>query len=115
MPSIIPTSSDQIPEIARRLLEAADSPDQVVTTTSGERTAFSVPDDVAARAGFGDGEPVEAEQADQEPQEPPRSGKGSSEDAWRAFLADNGIDVPEDAKTRDDLIELWDRRTPEQG
>ena len=55
MPTIIPASSDQTAEVARRLLDAADSADQVQTVTSGNTTGFSVPDDVAERAGFGDG------------------------------------------------------------
>ncbi|RDI32452.1 hypothetical protein DEU38_103185 [Rhodococcus sp. AG1013] len=105
MPTIIPTSTEQSAEIARRLLDAADSADQVQTVTSGNTTAFSVPDDVAERAGFGDREPVAPPST--EPQEPPRSGKGSSEAAWQAFLAAQGIEFPEDAE-RGALIALWD-------
>lgn len=40
-------------------------------------------------------------------QEPPRSGRGSGEAAWVAFLQGQGVDSPADA-TRDELIELWD-------
>ena len=38
--------------------------------------------------------------------EPPRSGRGSSVDVWRAFLTHLGVEF--DAEfTRDELIELW--------
>jgi hypothetical protein len=35
--------------------------------------------------------------------EPPRSGKGSSRDAWVAFAGQHGVDV-EDDDTRDDIV-----------
>lgn len=39
--------------------------------------------------------------------EPPRAGRGSSEDAWREYATSLGIDVPADAG-RDDIIALVD-------
>lgn len=105
MPTIIPASPEQTAEVARRLLDAAESADQVLTVTSGNTTGFSVPDDVAERAGFGDGEPVAPPST--EPQEPPRAGRGSSEAAWQAFLTAKGIEFPADAE-RGALIALWD-------
>ena len=54
MPSIIPTSPDQVQDIARALLEAADSPDEVRTDTSGPRLAFIVSDELATKPGFGE-------------------------------------------------------------
>lgn len=38
-------------------------------------------------------------------QEPPRAGRGSGVDAWRAFAAAKEVEVPEDA-SRDDIVEL---------
>lgn len=53
MPSIIPTP-DKAQEVARALLEAADSPDDVCTDTSGPSLAFVVSDELATKAGFGE-------------------------------------------------------------
>ncbi|MGB3358131.1 MAG: hypothetical protein WA972_21070 [Rhodococcus qingshengii] len=53
MPTIIPTS-DKVQEVARTLLEAADSPDDVRTDTSGKGLAFVVSDELATKAGFGE-------------------------------------------------------------
>lgn len=53
MPSIIPTP-DKAQEVARALLEAADSPDDVRTDTSGPSLAFVVSDELATKAGFGE-------------------------------------------------------------
>lgn len=53
MPSIIPTS-DKVQEVARALLDAADSPDDVRTDTSGPSLAFVVSDALATKVGFGD-------------------------------------------------------------
>ncbi|WP_158170878.1 hypothetical protein [Rhodococcus sp. JT-3] len=73
MPSIIPTSSDQVQDIARALLEAADSPDEVRTDTSGPRLAFIVSDELATKAGFGeyddDPEPLPEPEPEPEPVE----------------------------------------------
>ena len=119
MPSIIPATPDDAPELARTLLEHADSPDDVVTDTSGSRVAFVVSDELAAKAGYGttDDDAVEVEAPEDKPEvtEPPRSGKGSSEDAWRKFLTDNGVEIPEDATQRDDLVELWDASQSAKG
>ncbi|MDH6279529.1 hypothetical protein [Prescottella agglutinans] len=105
MPTIIPTSPDQTADIARRLLAAAESPAQVVTVTAGSTMSFSVSDDVAERAGFGGAESLP--EPESEPKEPPRSGKGSGEAVWQAFLAAQGIEFPADAE-RGELIALWD-------
>lgn len=34
---------------------------------------------------------------------PPKSGRGSSDDAWRTYAGNNGVEVADDAK-RDDII-----------
>ena len=119
MPSIIPATPEDAPELARTLLEHADSPDDVITDTSGSRVAFVVSDELAARAGYGtdeeDPEPAGEQAPAPEVTEPPRSGKGSSEDAWRKFLTDNSVDIPETATQRDDLIELWDASQSTKG
>lgn len=41
--------------------------------------------------------------------EPPRAGGGSGLDAWKAFAAAQGIEVPEDAK-REDIFALVDAK-----
>jgi hypothetical protein len=41
--------------------------------------------------------------------EPPRAGRGSGRDAWAAYAANHGVDVPEDM-TRDDIIAELERR-----
>ncbi|MFE5789553.1 hypothetical protein [Rhodococcus erythropolis] len=53
MPSIIP-SPDKVQEVARVLLDAAVSPDDVRTDTSGPGLAFVVSDELATKAGFGE-------------------------------------------------------------
>lgn len=119
MPSIIPSTPEDAPELARTLLEHADSPDDVVTDTSGSRVAFVVSDELAAKAGFGnaddDQEPDDEQAPAPEVTEPPRAGKGSGEEAWRKFLTANGVDIPEDATQRDELIELWDASQSAKG
>lgn len=47
---------------------------------------------------------------------PPRSGRGSGVDAWRAFAEQNGLDVDED-RTRDEIVADLEERgviEPEQ-
>lgn len=115
MPSIIPTSPDQVQDIARALLEAADSPDEVRTDTSGPRLAFIVSDELATKAGFGeyddDPEPLPAPEAEPETvEEPPRSGKGSGEEAWKKFLTDQKFEFDPKLE-RNELIALWDAHT----
>ncbi|MDI9898459.1 hypothetical protein QM716_01175 [Rhodococcus sp. IEGM 1409] len=117
MPSIIPTSSDQVQDIARALLEAADSPDEVRTDTSGPRLAFIVSDELATKAGFGeyDDDPEPLPEPEPEPEsvpveEPPRSGKGSGEEAWKKFLNDQKFEFDPKLE-RNDLIALWDAHT----
>jgi len=71
MPTIIPTP-DQVSEVARALLEAADSPDDVRTDTSGKGLAFVVSDELATKAGFGeyddDPEPLPEPEPEPEPE-----------------------------------------------
>ncbi|MDI9914364.1 hypothetical protein [Rhodococcus sp. IEGM 1379] len=134
MPSIIP-EPEQVSEVARTLLDAADLPDDVRTDTSGPRLAFVVSDELATRAGFGeyDEDPEPAAEPDTEieietaleqlpeanpavdlvkpetvsVEEPPRSGKGSGEEAWKLFLKDQEIEFA-DTLERNELIALWD-------
>lgn len=40
------------------------------------------------------------------PKPPPRSGTGSGADAWRAYAADQGVDVPADAERADVITAL---------
>ena len=124
MPTIVPDPGQE-QDVARRLLAQADDPSEVGTDTQGPRTGFVVSDELAAKAGFeateepGDdtgSDPAGSETPDQPAsgeetgaKEPPRSGAGSGEDAWRAFLTEQNIDAPEDA-SRADLIALWDNR-----
>lgn len=120
MPSIIPTS-DKVQEVARALLEAADSPDDVRTDTSGPSLAFVVSDELATKVGFGeyddDPEPRPEPEPEPEPEtetvpaeEPPRSGKGSGEDAWKKFLTDQKFEFDPKLE-RNELIALWDAHT----
>lgn len=62
------------------------------------------------------GEPVEAtdealdeleSDGDGDGEAPPRSGTGSGKEAWAAYAASRGIEVPEDA-TRDEIIDAVD-------
>ena len=122
MPSIIPTS-DKVQEVARALLEAADSPDDVRTDTSGPSLAFVVSDELATKAGFGeyDDDPETFSEPEPEPEpepetetvlaeEPPRSGKGSGEEAWKTFLKKREFEFDETLE-RNELIALWDAHT----
>ncbi|MES9516450.1 hypothetical protein ACIQYW_18390 [Rhodococcus erythropolis] len=120
MPSIIPTP-DKAQEVARALLEAADSPDDVHTDTSGPSLAFVVSDELATKAGFGeyddDPEPLPETEPEPEPEtetvpaeEPPRSGKGSGEEAWKKFLSDQKFEFDPKLE-RNELIALWDAHT----
>ena len=125
MPSIIPATPEDAPELARTLLEHADSPDDVVTDTSGSRVAFVVSDELAAKAGYGtdddDQEPAGETPSDDENtsdpaqvEEPPRSGEGSGTDVWRKFLTDQSVEFSADDK-RDALIDLWDASQSTKG
>ncbi|MGW6017855.1 hypothetical protein ACWFNS_07615 [Oerskovia enterophila] len=114
MTSIIPTS-DKVQEVARALLEAADSPDDVRTDTSGPSLAFVVSDELATKVGFGeyDDDPEPLPESESEPetvQEPPRSGKGSGEEAWKKFLTDQKFEFDPKLE-RNELIALWDAHT----
>lgn len=59
-------------------------------------------DVVVVDAPSGDGPDVGGGEDDDE--RPPRSGKGSSLEAWRQYATDHGVAVPDDA-SRDDIIE----------
>ena len=85
MPSIIPTS-DKAQEVARALLEAADSPDDVRTDTSGPSLAFVVSDELATKAGFGefDDEPESLPEPEPEPEPEPVETKAVNEPKTRA-------------------------------
>ena len=120
MPSIIPATPEDAPELARTLLEHADSPDDVVTDTSGSRVAFVVSDELAAKAGYGDLDDEDGDKAGDvtvgadentsdtaQVEEPPRSGEGSSTDTWRKFLTAQGVEFGAEDK-RDVLIDKWD-------
>ena len=118
MPSIIPTR-DKVQEVARTLLEAADSPDDVRTDTSGPGLAFVVSDELATKAGFGeyDDDPDPLPEPEPEPEtepetveEPPRSGKGSGEEAWKTFLKKREFEFDATLE-RNELIALWDAHT----
>lgn len=37
---------------------------------------------------------------------PPRAGKGSGEDKWRAYAAEKGVELPAAVESRDDVIEF---------
>lgn len=117
MPSIIPTSTEQAGEIARRLLDAADSPDEVITDTSGRTVAFTVSDELAAKAGFG-GQSAGVEETEPETEivadEPPRDGAGSGLKVWREFLDVKGF-AYDDSDKRDELITKWDLATTAAG
>lgn len=116
MPTIVPEPGQE-QDVARRLLAQADDPSEVGTDTQGAQLGFVVSDELAAKAGFEvtddtpEPEGQEADGQEAEVEEPPRSGTGSGEDAWRAFLAaqDPPIEAPADA-SRNDLIALWDNR-----
>lgn len=88
------------PEIARRLIEAADGR-PVATTTAGPSLGFAVAEEVAVKAGLVDGADA-PEDDDQAPS------KNASTDEWRAFFDRRGIEYSED-DTRTDLIEAWER------
>lgn len=124
MPTIVP-DPDKVQDTARRLLAAADDPNEVETDTQGTGVAFVVSDELAAAAGFGEpdedaeesppeeGGDEDTDSADSAPadvEEPPRGGAGSGAAEWRAFLTAQGVTIPDDADTRDDLIALWDNR-----
>lgn len=114
MPTIIPTP-DQVSDVARALLEAAESPDDVRTDTSGKGLAFVVSDELATKAGFGEYEddPEPLPETEPEPvlvEEPPRSGKGSGEEAWKKFLTDQEFEFDPKLE-RNELIALWDAHT----
>ncbi|MFF1946814.1 hypothetical protein ACFVWF_32270 [Rhodococcus qingshengii] len=93
MPSIIPTP-DKAQEVARALLEAADSPDDVRTDTSGPSLAFVVSDELATKAGFGEfdddpeslpePEPESESEPEPEPEPEPVETKAVNEPKTRA-------------------------------
>lgn len=65
-----------------------------------------VPEDVARQIGahaWEDGEHPYPASGSEAGGPPPKAGAGSSVDAWAAYAADQGVEVPEDAK-RDEII-----------
>lgn len=42
--------------------------------------------------------------ADTQPVPPPKAGKGSGEDKWRAYAAEKNVDLPADIDGRDEII-----------
>lgn len=94
------------PEIARRLIDAADGK-PVTTTTVGPTLGFVVDEKVAVAAGLVNGAaPPKGDQPKPKGDQPPS--KNASTDDWRAFLDRQGIAYSED-DTRSDLIETWER------
>ena len=83
MPSIIPTS-DKVQEVARALLEAADSPDDVRTDTSGPSLAFVVSDELATKAGFGEYDDDPETFSEPEPEPEPKAKAKSKKAAEEA-------------------------------
>lgn len=71
-----------------------------------------VPDWAAKLMGphcFADGGPVDVEVPAADPVgPPPKAGKGSGEDKWRAYAEQEGVDVSS-AEGRDDVIDLLDQ------
>lgn len=122
---------EQVTEVVGKLRDVLDNPKVELRTVTGVRygLGFQVPRKYAEHAHaalFGpadavgdvvvDGVPephvndvddTQGHTAIAEAKEPPRSGRGSGEAAWVAFLQQQGVDSPADA-TRDELIELWD-------
>ena len=72
-------------------------PDEEVPASDPEGGADDTDDD----KGQGEGEQPDT------PAEPPRSGKGSGVDEWRAYAAARGVEVP-DGAGRDDIIAAID-------
>lgn len=94
------------PEVARRLIEAADGR-PVTTTTVGPTLGFVVDEEVAVAAGLVNGaSTTKRDQPKPKGDQPPS--KNASTDDWRAFLDRKGIEYSED-DTRTDLIEMWER------
>lgn len=110
--------------VAAALAQVVDAPKRELRTVTGVRygLGFRVPvryADEVHGALFGASAPVDGRDgATDAPadgdgtstptvDEPPRSGRGSGVEAWRAFLGGQGVTYPEDA-TRDELVELWD-------
>lgn len=54
-------------------------------------------------------EPAGGESGNEAPTEPPRAGRGSGLEAWKAYAESLGIEVPDDAQ-RDDVIDLVDQQ-----
>lgn len=95
------------PEIARRLIEAADGK-PVATTTAGPTLGFVVAEKVAVAAGLVNGTPAPVGGAAAAKNDDQAPSKNASTDEWRAFFDRQGIEYSED-DTRTDLIEAWER------
>lgn len=83
-------------EVPDRLAEQITNPDVwEAESESAESQETEVPDAQAAA--------VEAQAESTRSGEPPRSGRGSSREAWAAYAADHSVHV-DDEDTRDDII-----------
>lgn len=105
MALIIAESGEQAREYARRLLDAADDPAQVRTSSdiSDGVVGFDVPDELADKAGFG----AAAEDPETEQPAPEPPARNASREKWAAWLDSKEIGYPADAG-RDELVALWD-------
>lgn len=97
--------TDNAGDIARRLLEAAEDPSQISTTTD-DGLAFLVPDEIAVAAGF----PIGDEDEDTGPAAAAEiPARNASKAAWSAFLdAQNPPVTYAEGAGRDDLVAAWD-------
>jgi len=85
------------------------------TYVSVDGTWYGPGDDVPAKVAsqitnpnvWADGEQPKASGG--EVKEPPRGGPGSGAEAWRAFLEEQQVQVPDDASQKD-MQALWDNR-----
>lgn len=109
--------------VAAALAEVVDDPKRELRTVTAVRygLGFRVPvryadqvhaalfdaTDLEVDAELLDTTEADTEGPDAAVDEPPRSGRGSGEEAWRAFLDKQGVNYPDDAN-RDELVELWD-------
>lgn len=77
-------------------------PDDVVVQLAGNPIAFTTQIDAAGSPTLS---AVEDPEADTGPKEPPREGRGSGVNAWRAFAESLDVEV-DDTLTRDEIVEL---------
>lgn len=77
---------------------AGDEPADTPSGLSGDDLADGANQGGGAAGGSGESGPAA----------PPRAGRGSGVDAWKAYAKGLGLDVPDDAQ-RDDIVELVDQ------